>query len=303
METALKIENLTKVYKKDKKKVLHAVTDVNIELKTGDIYAFIGPNGAGKTTTIKVLVGLLYPTSGSAKIYGFPSYTVEAKSKMGYLPEISYYYMFLEAKALLGFYASLWGLAGSEKDKKIDEILDLVNLKEFKNVRLQDYSKGMLQRFGIAQALVCDPPLLIFDELTSGLDPIGQKEVKDIVKDLKTKGKTIFFSSHRLTEVEEFCDYIGIINKSKIVKQGKIEDIKKLAEISRYYLNFEIKDTTDIDVGEKLEIVGENIYRVLIPKEKLNNGIEKILSKGGSILKVLPLGETLEEIFCKLIEE
>lgn len=215
------------VYKsyKFKNKTIKALENLNLEVNEGDIFGFIGPNGAGKTTAIKIFTGLLFKDSGDVLIFGKNAGTLAAKKHIGFLPEISYYYKFSEGADLLSFYASLQGLTGSALKKRVNEVLDIVGLAEFKNLKLKDYSKGMLQKFGIAQAIVGDPKLLILDELTSGLDPIAQHEVMDILRNLKNTGKTIFFSSHRLSEVESICDKVGILHKGKLVKFGKIDEI------------------------------------------------------------------------------
>lgn len=221
---AIYTENLCKTYKAGVK-TIKALDNLNLEVNAGDIFGFIGQNGAGKTTAIKIFTGLIYKDSGQAEVFDNPAGSIEAKRRIGFLPEVSYYYKFLEARDLLSFYASLQGLSGKKLTKRVDETLELVKLSDFKKLKLKEYSKGMLQKFGIAQSMVGDPEILILDELTSGLDPIAQHEVMDILKNLKTSGKTIFFSSHRLSEVESICDKVGILHKGKLIKHGNINDI------------------------------------------------------------------------------
>lgn len=223
---AIQTKDLTKTYRTKYKKIL-ALDNLNLEVQTGDIFGFIGPNGAGKTTTIKVLTGLIYPDSGSAFILDNPAGSLKAKSAIGFLPEVSYYYMFMEADKLLTFYTSLQGVPNSEIKERVESTLSLVKLQDFRTLKLKEFSKGMMQRFGIAQAMVADPAVLILDELTAGLDPVAQYEVTEILHDLKSQGKTIFFSSHRLAEVEKICDKVGLICKGKIIKQGPIAEVFK----------------------------------------------------------------------------
>jgi len=222
---AINVEKLSKVYRKSSKLRINALDDFSLKVNKGEIFGFIGPNGAGKTTTIKILTGLLFQDCGKAYIFDEPAGTINAKSKLGFLPEISNYYNFLEADKLLSFYGSLYNLKGSDLKFRVSEVLSLVNLEKDRSKKLKEFSKGMMQRFGIAQAIIAEPELLIFDELTSGLDPIGQHEVMKIILMLKEKGKTIFFSSHRLTEVDRICDTVGIISKGKLLRYGKISEV------------------------------------------------------------------------------
>jgi len=222
------IENLVKTFhptSSRSKEPIKALQGLNLKVAKGEIFGFIGPNGAGKTTAIKILVGLIRPTSGKALIFGEPAGSLEARRQFGYLSEISYYYPFMEAGELLDYYARLFDLDFQTREQRIKLVLEEVGLAEWRNQRLSDFSKGMQQRFGIAQALISDPPLLILDEPTSGLDPIGQKEVKNIILKLKDKGYTIFFSSHKLTEVENICDNIGIINRGQMLLVDKLENL------------------------------------------------------------------------------
>jgi ABC-2 type transport system ATP-binding protein len=227
---AILTKNLKKVYLPRSihgKKPILALDNLNLEVESGEIYGFIGPNGAGKTTAIKILIGLLPPNGGEAFIFGGKAGSLKARGQLGYLSEISYYYPFMEAGELLDYYGQLFGMEKKLRRRRIDEVISQVNLKAWKNQRISDFSKGMLQRFGIAQALISKPPLLILDEPTSGLDPIGQKEIKEIILNLKSEGLTIFFSSHKLTEVETICDKIGIIHQGKMLLVDELAHLLK----------------------------------------------------------------------------
>ncbi len=202
-----------------------ALTDLSLEVKRGEVFGFLGPNGAGKTTTFKLLVGLLHPTRGKIFLWGEDHYKIELKSKIGFLPESPYFYSYLKAKEYLHLCGQLFGINSKERQNKIDTLLERVGLKDHKNALIKTFSKGMLQRLGLAQALIHDPELLILDEPMSGLDPLGRKEVRDIMLELKAQGKTIIFSTHILSDVETVCDRVGIIIKGKLKDCGPIENL------------------------------------------------------------------------------
>ena len=303
MEFVIEAEHLSKTYKTEGKKLV-ALDDLNLKIEKGQIFGFIGPNGAGKTTSIKLFLGLIHPTSGTVRVMGKPAGSPEAMEKIGYLSEIAYYYKFLEAKTLLKYYASLKMLSKEEAEKRIDSNLKLVGLYDRRNDKLKGYSKGMLQRFGIALSLLGNPELLILDEPTSGLDPIGRKEVKDIIKRLKSQGITIFLSSHNLSEVERLCDSIGIINKGKMVSNKKISD----------FLNYDknVYTMTIQDKNKKVENIlkGKNIkveetedlhLRITLPSNDIPEIFKLITSNEGIIVNTIPGYGDLEETFFNLI--
>jgi ABC-2 type transport system ATP-binding protein len=202
-----------------------AVKGLSLKVSAGEVFGFLGPNGAGKTTTMNVLLGFVNPTSGSASIFGVDVRQPIARQRIGYLPELTYYYKFLNAEELLRFYAKIFNLPKSESEQRIDEVLKLVELDHVRKRLIKTYSKGMQQRVGLAQALINDPDLLILDEPTSGLDPLGRMKVRQIIQRLKERGKTVFFSSHELGEVETVCDRIGILNQGELKAEGRVADI------------------------------------------------------------------------------
>jgi ABC-2 type transport system ATP-binding protein len=202
-----------------------ALNGLDLEVSSGEIFGFLGPNGAGKTTTINVLLGFIPPTSGSASLFGIDVRQPIARQRIGYLPEMTYYYKFLTADELLRFYAKIFGLQRSEADKRIDQLLKLIELEHARKRLIKSYSKGMQQRIGIAQALINNPDLLILDEPTSGLDPLGRMKVREIIQRLKSEGKTIFFSSHELGEVETVCDRVAIIHQGELKAVGNVGGI------------------------------------------------------------------------------
>ncbi len=310
MGKAISIQNLEKIYKPRGKSFgtpVHAIRDLTLSVEEGDIYGFIGPNGAGKTTTIKILMGLITPSSGSATILSHKAGTVDAKKKIGFLSEVAHYYPFMEVGKLLDFYCSFFEIPPSRRKERIDEVLSMVNLSEKKFARMNELSKGMTQRFGIAQAIIADPPLLILDELTSGLDPIAQKEVKDIVLALKNRGKTIFFSSHQMTEVENICDKIGIIHRGVLKKTAGLEEflVEESGGKSVVVFSSDNGDMVDQLREIKLDVnnVRSGVYSIVIPDTDVNPLIDDIQSRGGKIKEVAPHRYSLEDAFFKLIKE
>ena len=303
MEFVIEAEHLSKTYKTEGRKLV-ALDDLNLKIEKGQIFGFIGPNGAGKTTSIKLFLGLIHPTSGVVRVMGKPAGSPEAMEKIGYLSEIAYYYKFLEAKTLLRYYASLKMLSKEEAEKRIDSNLKLVGLYDRRNDKLKGYSKGMLQRFGIALSLLGNPELLILDEPTSGLDPIGRKEVKDIIKRLKSKGITIFLSSHNLSEVERLCDSIGIINKGKMISNKKISDFLSYDK-NVYTMTIQDKDKKVENLLKEKNINVEETedlhLRITLPSNDIPEIFKLITSNEGIIVNTIPGYGDLEETFFDLV--
>jgi len=310
MENAIKTEKLVKTYRKKGKrkgKTVNALIDLNLTVKLGDIYGFIGPNGAGKTTTIKTLMGLITADSGAAFVMGYPAGTVEAKKEVGYLSEVAYYYPFMEVGKLLDFYCSFYEIKRPIRKKRITEVLRLVGLEDKIDAKMSELSKGMQQKFGIAQAIIADPPLLILDELTSGLDPIAQKEVKDVVLQLKKQGKTIFFSSHQMTEVENICDQIGIIHRGVMLKSARLDEFLKEESGNLTKIVFSDPCPEFLNrLKEKsvtLEAVHDKTYRIIVSESEVNNFIDLMRSEKLPVLEVSPHRFSLEDAFFRLIKE
>ncbi len=235
MEVILETRDLRVEYRAQNgqgKKV--AVKGLNLKVHAGEVFGFLGPNGAGKTTTMNVLLGFVHATAGDAFLFGVNVREPIARQRIGYLPELTYYYKFLSAEELLRFYARLFGIPRAEADRRIDQLLRLVELEPARKRPIKTYSKGMQQRVGLAQALINDPDLLILDEPTSGLDPLGRMKVREIIQRLKNEGKTVFFSSHELGEVETVCDRVAIINQGEL----KVED-RVSALVEKHQANLE----------------------------------------------------------------
>lgn len=232
-----------------------AVDGIDLECMPGEVYGLLGPNGSGKSTTIKVLLGLLHPDGGEVRVLGKPPKNVEVKRRVGYLPEESYLYPYLDARETLRFYGALFGLEGSVREKRIDELLDMVGLAHTGRRRVGEFSKGMARRIGLAQALINDPDLVILDEPTSGLDPLGTRQVKDIVRSLADRGKTVLLSSHLLSDVEDVCDRITILYGGKVRASGRIRDLLQVAN----HLQVQLKDVPDEKRAALLDLLEEQL--------------------------------------------
>jgi ABC-2 type transport system ATP-binding protein len=224
---AVEIEHLTKVFRVPslRKQTVLAVSDLSLTVGRGEVYGLIGPNGSGKSTTMKVLLGLLHATSGKCSIFGRDSSQVDSRKDVGFLPENPYFYKHLTATETLEFYGRVCGLTKAERRDQIARLLKLVDLEHAKDRRLAGYSKGMLQRIGLAQALVQNPRLIVLDEPTAGVDPSGSRQIRDLILELKEQGISIILSSHLLEQVQEVCDRVGIIYKGDLVREGKLADL------------------------------------------------------------------------------
>lgn len=223
---AVEISHLVKDFKTSfKRQPLRAVDDVSIKIMPGEVYGLIGPNGSGKSTTMKALLGLVAPTAGKCSIFGKDSLMVDSRNEVGFLPENPYFYKHLSGGETLNFYGKLCGLGGKKLKDRVAELLELVDLTDASHRRIGGYSKGMLQRIGLAQALIQEPRLVILDEPTAGVDPLGSRQIRDLIIKLRERGITVFLCSHLLEQVQEVCDHVGIIFRGKIVKEGRLEDL------------------------------------------------------------------------------
>ena len=223
---AISIRNLTKVYPVPfKRERVIAVKNLSLDVEPGQVYGLLGPNGSGKSTTMKIVLGLVPPTAGSTEIFGRDSSLVESREEVGFLPENPYFYKFLTGQETLHFYGKICGLRGKVLKDRASELLHLVGLEDARDRRLGGYSKGMLQRIGLAQALVQEPRLLVLDEPTAGVDPAGSREIRDLIIDFKSRGITILLCSHLLSQVQEICDRIGILYRGELVREGKLDDL------------------------------------------------------------------------------
>src|SRR5437867_3127331 len=240
-DAILKTENLRVEYRAREvgQEVKPALKGLNLAVHAGEVFGFLGPNGAGKTTTMNVLLGFVNATAGDAWLFGVNVREPIARQRIGYLPELTYYYKFLTAEELLRFYARVFQIPRAEVERRIDQLMKLVELDSARKRPIKTYSKGMQQRVGLAQALINDPDLLILDEPTSGLDPLGRMKVREIIQRLKNEGKTVFFSSHELGEVETVCDRVAIINLGELKVEGRVADLvaQHQANLEKIFLN------------------------------------------------------------------
>lgn len=229
-EAAVEVTGVTKTFPIPfQRRSVVAVRDLNLRVESGEVYGLLGPNGSGKSTTLKIILGLVSPTRGKAEIFGCESNRVASRESVGFLPESPYFYGYLTASETIGFFGKLCGLRGRELAARVDELLELVGLTSARDRRLRGFSKGMLQRIGLAQALVNNPRVVVLDEPTAGVDPIGSREIRDIILDLKKRGITVLLSSHLLGQVQEVCDRIGILANGVLVREGRLDDLLAVA--------------------------------------------------------------------------
>lgn len=278
-EPVIEIRNLSKIYRDfwGRKKV-QAVKSLNLEVYRGEVFGLLGPNGSGKTTTMKMLLGLLFPTSGEMKILGKPASDVSKNEKIGYLPEESYLYRFLNADETLDFYGRLFNMSAADRNRRADELIEMVGLTKARRRQLKEYSKGMTRRIGLAQALINDPELVLLDEPTSGLDPIGTREMKDLILKLKASGKTVVMCSHQLGDVQDVCDRIAVLFQGELKVLGRVDEL------------LEIRDEMQIRTGSLSEEAQAEIRKVLDKHNVKNASIQR------------PRAD-LEELFLRTVRE
>lgn len=259
-DVVVETKNLTKTYRDfwGRQKV-RALKALDLQVKRGEIFGLLGPNGSGKTTTIKLLLGLLFPTSGEVNILGRPASDVAKNERLGYLPEESYLYRFLNAEETLDFYARLFNIPAAVRKQRVAQLIQMVGLESAKKRQLREYSKGMTRRIGLAQALVNDPDLILLDEPTSGLDPIGTRNMKNLILQLKEQGKTVIMSSHLLGDVQDVCDRVGVLYQGELKELGRVEDLLKIVEQTEIRV-----DGLSDDAKRKIEaIVAEDKAKLL----------------------------------------
>jgi ABC-2 type transport system ATP-binding protein len=278
-EVIIETRNLTKVYRDfwGRPKV-QALKALDLKVYRGEIFGLLGPNGSGKTTTIKLLLGLLFPTEGEALIFNEPTTNVSKNERIGYLPEESYLYKFLNAEETLQFYGRLFKMSAAERNKRVGHLIDMVGLNTAKHRQLREYSKGMQRRIGLAQALINNPELILLDEPTSGLDPIGTAEIKTLIRDLREQGKTIVLSGHLLADMQDICDRIAIVHRGELKEIGKVSDLLTVQDVTQV----KARDLSPAAIQEIRDVIGRH---------------------GGEVLAVEHPTTTLEELFLRIVRE
>ncbi len=285
------------------KKTQRAVKGITFEVREGECIGFIGANGAGKSTTMKTLMGFLFPSSGSATLFGRDARDKESRRRIGYLPEVALYYPFMKARELLELYGGLSGLSKSELRRRIPPLLEKVGLAGKGEVLLRNFSKGMQQRVGIAQAIIAEPELLIFDELSSGLDPVGRHDLRNVLVELKDAGRTIFFSSHELTEVEALCDRVVMIHRGEIVTEATVDELMKPLNV--YEITFHLPDGSripDAVRGHGVKTDGHLHTLTITDVEEYSQAVSELAAAGVSIQNTSSKAQSLEDYFIDLVQ-
>jgi len=269
---AVAVEGLTKVFPVPfRRKSITAVRDLNLRVEAGEVYGLLGPNGSGKSTTLKIILGLASPTRGRTKIFGRDSSLVESRAAVGFLPENPYFYKFLTGEETLRFFGKLCRVNGSRLKSRVRELLELVGLTNARDRRLSTYSKGMLQRIGLAQALINEPKLVVLDEPTAGVDPAGSRDIRNLIVDLKQRGITVLLSSHLLTQVQEICDRVGILARGVLVREGHLEELIAIENRSELVL-----ENASEALVKEIEKLAANSNAKLIDRRKSTTTLERL---------------------------
>ena len=300
---AIEIQGLTKDFPVGfwRPKMRRALENLTFQVEEGEVFGFLGPNGAGKTTTIKLLMGLIFPTSGTARVRGRSIDDIEMHREVGYLPEQPYFYDYLTARELLDYYARFANYSTAERRERVGKFLERVGLAAAADVQLRKFSKGMLQRAGIAQAILHDPPVVILDEPMSGLDPVGRREVRDIMLDLKKQGRTVFFSTHILSDAEMLCDRVAVLARGRLQGVGAPREIVTMQSQSMDIL-FETREGRALPAalaGHATRIGGRS--SITVAEDQLYATLEQLRGCEARILSVSPVHPTLEDYFLQLV--
>jgi ABC-2 type transport system ATP-binding protein len=298
---AIEILGLEKTYKIGfwRKRPKRALYPLNLTVEDGEIFGFLGPNGAGKTTTLKLLMGLVFPTAGSARILGQEWTEPSVKAQIGFLPEQPYFYDYLTAYELLEYYGQLSGVPAKHRSQRVDQVLHQVGLRDVQGLQLRKFSKGMLQRVGIGQAILHDPKLVFFDEPMSGLDPMGRREVRDLMEELKHEGKTVFFSTHILSDAEALCDRVAIIDKGELRGVGAVEDLTSSVQgkVEVIWQGTQIPPSIKA-LGAECHVTGDRV-RAIIDENQQDAVIDILRRERQRLIAVVPVRTSLEAYFVE----
>lgn len=299
---AIEILGLTKDYPVGfwRKRQRRSLDNLTLEVEDGEVFGFLGPNGAGKTTTLKLLTGLIFPTAGTARVRGRSIDDVRMHREIGYLPEQPYFYDYLTARELLDYYARFSNYTAAERRERVERFLALVGLASAGDVQLRKFSKGMLQRAGIAQAVLHDPPVVFLDEPMSGLDPIGRREVRDIIHDLKRQGRTVFFSTHILSDAEMLCDRVAVLAGGKLEGVGAPGDIVSM-EVAGMEILFEMPEGRALPAALSAAVAIGARHRLEVPEAELYGTLDKLRGCEARILSISPVRPTLEDYFIRVV--
>ncbi len=307
VEPVIQTVKLSKVYRSGfRMKRVRALVDLDLEIEKGETFGFLGPNGAGKTTLIKILMGLASPSSGQARIFGRPPRDARVKSRIGFLPESPYFYEYLTAMEFLRLSAQLSGVPGQEAEARVRRLLKLVRMEDAANVQMRGFSRGMLQRIGVAQALVNDPELVILDEPMGGLDPIGRKEFRDIIAKLRKQGKTVFFSTHILSDVEMICDRVGIVIAGRLVNTGRLTEIltEKAESIEVTVTGVTGKFRKVLErVAQQSIRSGDSLLLTVRGDDEVERVMAIVREAKAKVSAIVPRRKTLEDYFMARVRE
>jgi ABC-2 type transport system ATP-binding protein len=301
---AIEILGLEKTYKVGfwRKRPKRALHPLHLTVEEGEIFGFLGPNGAGKTTTLKLLMGLVFPTAGTARLLGRDWTDPEVKAQIGFLPEQPYFYDYLTAHELLDYYGQLSGVPGKDRKRRIEEVLQRVGLTDVKGVQLRKFSKGMLQRVGIAQAILHDPKLVFFDEPMSGLDPMGRREVRDLMEQLKHEGKTVFFSTHILSDAEALCDRVAIIHQGELKGVGAVADLTSsvVGKVEVIWQGTQVPASMKA-LGAECHVTGDTVRAVLAESQQ-DAAIDALRRERIRLIAITPVRTSLEQYFVAKLQ-